>query len=236
MTDSLALAAMMFLRAAAARRRAVRDALAAAFVSGSGRTAVSALWVSALVGVTLLQFVLPLLPWFGARPEELARIFLFAIQHLGDVMAGVLVVGQAGLAATLELWRARERYRFTSVAAAGMDPLELFVLPRVWGLALVYLVTGMMFKVTAVVVATYVNYAIDGRFLGAEIGAILEEGGRGILAGYVLNALVGCAVGAVCCAPVLAGRVGGAEVAPIGRVFRDALVLIFAAKLLFFVL
>lgn len=236
MTDTLALAATMFLRAASVRRRAVRDALAAAFVSGLGRTAGTSVIVASILGVTLLQFVLPLLPWFGARPEELARIFLFAVQHLGDVMAGVLVVGLAGLAATAELWRARERHRFTSVAAAGMDPLELFVLPRVWGLALVYLVTGMMFKVTAVVVAVYVNYAIDGRFLGAEIGAILEEGGRGILAGYVLNALVGCAVGAVCCAPALGRSGGGAGTVPIGQVFRSALVLIFAAKLLFFVL
>ena len=236
MTDSLVLAASMVSRAAALRRRAVRDALAAAFVSGLGRTAVSAGWVAAILGGTLLRFVLPLLPWFGARPEELARIFLFAVQHLGDVLAGVLVVGQAGLASTWELWRARERHRFTSVAAAGMDPLELLVLPRVWGLALVYLIGGMLFKVTAVVAAVWVNYAIDGRFLGPEIGGILEEGGRGILAGYALNAAVGAAVGVVCCAPVL-GRMSAAEtVAPIGRVFRQALVLIFAAKLLFFVI
>ncbi len=235
MTDTLALAASTIVRSPALRRRAVRDALAAAFVGGLGRTALTAVLVASILGVTLLQFVLPLLPWFGARPDELARIFLFAIQHLGDVLAGVLVVGQAGLPAMGELWRARERHRFTSVAAAGMDPLELFVLPRVWGLALVYLVTGMLFKATAVIVAAYVNFAIDGRFLGPEIGAILEEGGRGILGGYLLNALVGCAVGVVCCVPVVERGVAAQAMAPIGRVFRRTLVLIFAAKLLFFV-
>ena len=211
------------------RAQPARDALAIVFVKGLRRSLTATVLVAALLGLTLFQYVLPLIPWIGARPAEVARLFLFSIQHLGDVLAGVLVVGQAGLPITWELWRAR-------AAVPGRSPGPEETLPAIWGLAALYFVTVMLFKVTSVVAAAYLNYALDGRFLGGELGEIIEENGNAILAGYLLNAIVALLIGLICCAPGLSRSASRENEPPLGAVFRRALVMIFAAKLAFFLL
>lgn len=197
------------------------DAFVSVFTDGLWRTVAPTVAVATLLGVTLFQFVLPLLPAIGSRPDRLARVFLFAVQHLGDVLVGVLVVGQAGLPRAVELWRARQTAPEPRSAAASL-----------WGIAALYFTTLMLFKVTAVVVAAVTNYGIDGRFLGGELGEVIEENGAAILGGYALNALVALGIGALCSSPGRAARLGTAP--PVGPIFRHALEIVFAAKLVFF--
>src|SRR5690606_4692384 len=84
----------------ALRRRAVRDVLAGVFVSGLRRSLLAVILTAVLLGVILFRYVLPLIPIVGSNPAQLAATFLFTVQHLGDVVAGLLVVGQAGLLCT----------------------------------------------------------------------------------------------------------------------------------------
>lgn len=217
------------------RRRAVRDATAAHFVSGLRRSVASAVLVGSLVGIILFRYILPLIPWFGQHPPDLITIFIFAVQHLGDVLAGILVVGQAGLAATWELEHTRSRQRFVSVAAAGLDPVTYFFLPRIYALTVLYLFILFLFKVTAVLAAVYLTWFLEARFFGPEVGHLLVAEGPAILWGYGLNAMLGFAVAVACCALPPATASQHAPAAAIPVVFRRAVVLILLGKLLYFV-
>jgi ABC-type transporter Mla maintaining outer membrane lipid asymmetry permease subunit MlaE len=219
---TLELAARSAVGWGALRRRAVRNALAAAFAAGLGRTLATAAIVAVLLGVILLREVLPLVPWFGRRSDDLAGMLLFAVQHLGDVVAGILVAGQAGLMATHELGQVRAKQRDASVRAAGIDPVEYFVLPRVWALAVLYVFILLFFKVLAVASGAVAAWVLDGRWLGPEIGAVLLGRAPAIFAGYAVNSLLALLLASVCCAPPL----------ELPGVFRRSLILIFAAKLL----
>lgn len=213
----------------ALRRRAVRDAVAAAFVTGLQRTLGSALAVAVLLGVILLREVLPLVPWFGRNPSDLSAMFLFAVQHLGDIVAGILVVGQAGLVVTWELEQVWAKHRDAGARAVGIDPVEYFVLPRVWALAALYVFTLLVFKVVAVTAGALVAWGLDGHFYGAEIGDVLVGRGPTVLLGYAVNIVLALLLAAVCCAPPVVRT--GAPAPALPTVFRRALVLIFAAKL-----
>jgi ABC-type transporter Mla maintaining outer membrane lipid asymmetry permease subunit MlaE len=221
------------LELGALRRRAVRDALAEVFVRGLRRAALAVVLISALLGLILFRYVLPMVPLLGSQPGELASMFLFAVQHLGDIVGGVLVIGQAGLLSTWELVQARDRRHFAAATATGIDPLAYFVMPRVWGVALLFVFVQMIFKVLTVVSGVYLVRWLDGRFFGPELGDVIARHGPAILAGYGMNTALGFALAAICAAPALeAPHRDALRAPPIARVFLQCLTLLFAAKLL----
>jgi ABC-type transporter Mla maintaining outer membrane lipid asymmetry permease subunit MlaE len=228
----LRLVGATFVEVGALRRRAVRDALAEVFVQGLRRAAVAVVVIAALLGLILFRYVLPLIPLFGSQPTELATMFLFAVQHLGDVVGGMLVIGQAGLLCTWELVQARDRRHFAAAVATGIDPLVYFVMPRVWGVALLFVFVQMVFKVLTVLSGVYLVAWLDGRFFGPELGEVIARHGDTILAGYGLNTALGLALAAICAAPALEPtRRDALRAPPIARVFLQCLTLLFVAKL-----
>jgi ABC-type transporter Mla maintaining outer membrane lipid asymmetry permease subunit MlaE len=229
----LRLVVATFGEAGALRRRAVRDALAEVFVRGLRRAALAVVLISALLGLILFRYVLPRVPLLGSEPGELALMFLFAVQHLGDVIGGMLVIGQAGLLCTWELVQARDRRHFAAAIATGIDPMAYFVMPRVWGVALLFVFVQMVFKVLTVLSGVYLVQWLDGRFFGPELGEVIARHGHAILAGYGINTVLGLVLAAICAAPALeAARRDPGREPPIARVFLQCLTLLFAAKLL----
>lgn len=228
----LRLAGATFSRLGWLRRRAVRDALAEVFTAGLRRTLLALVAISVLLGLMLFRYVLPLVPWFGSQPDNLAAMFLFSVQHLGDVIAGALVVGQAGLLCTWELVQARDRHHFAAATATGLDPVACFVLPRVWGIAVLFVFVQMLFKVLTVVSAVFAVRLLDGRFYGPEIGDVLARHGGEILAGYAVNAVLAIAIAAMCAAPALEPtRPDALREPPISRVHLQCFALLFVVKL-----
>lgn len=216
----------------ALRRRAVRDALVATFVAGLRRSWLATVVIASLLGVILFRYVLPLIPVIGEDPTQRAMVFLFSVQHLGDLLAGVLVVGQAGLLGTWALVEARDRRHFAAATATGIDALELFVLPRVWGGAALFIFVQMVFKVVTVLTGTYAVQWLDGDFFGPEIGEVIAQHGGTIMAGYGVNAVLGLLLAVIAAAPALDPVRGGARrEPPIARVFLLSLTLLFLCKL-----
>jgi hypothetical protein len=228
----LRLCGATILELGALRRQAVRDALAEVFVRGLRRAALAVAVIAALLGLILFRYVLPVIPLLGSQPSELAAMFLFAVQHLGDVVGGVLVIGQAGLLCTWELVQARDRRHFAAATATGIDPLAYFVMPRVWGVALLFVFVQMIFKVLTVLSGVYLVRWLDGRFFGPELGEVIARHGGTILAGYGFNTALGFLLATLCAAPALEPvRRDALREPPIARVFLQCLTLLFAAKL-----
>lgn len=216
----------------ALRRRAVREALAVHFVAGLRRSWLATVVIATLLGVILFRYVLPLIPVIGENPAQRAMVFLFSVQHLGDLLAGVLVVGQAGLLCTWELVEARDRRHFAAATATGIDVLELFVLPRVWAGAVLFVFVQMVFKVVTVLAGTYAVRWLDGHFFGPEIGEVIAQHGGTILAGYGVNAVLGLLLAVIAAAPALdPARGTERREPPIARVFLLSLTLLFFCKL-----
>ncbi len=135
-------------------RRALRQAV------GGGLSTV--LVTAALIG---LAMVYQALYWLGeAGQEDLIGTVLVTVlvREVAPVLVGLILLGRSGVVAVSEIGALQIGGQVHALAAQGLDPFQLLLLPRACAFALASFTLGVMF-----VLAALVTGFVAGSLLGA---------------------------------------------------------------------
>lgn len=122
----------------------------------------------AAAGLTGLALVSQTLYWFGiAGQEQLEGPLLVTVlvRELAPLLVGTVLLGRSGLGTVMELGSMRHE-QVRAMAAQGLDPVLLLVLPRTLAFALASFSLGVFFILVALVV---------GFVAGSMVGAVHES-------------------------------------------------------------
>jgi phospholipid/cholesterol/gamma-HCH transport system permease protein len=135
-------------------RRALRQAV------GGGLSTV--LVTAALIG---LAMVYQALYWLGeAGQEDLIGTVLVTVlvREVAPVLVGLILLGRSGVVAVSEIGALQIGGQVHALAAQGLDPFQLLLLPRACAFALASFTLGVMF-----VLAALITGFVAGSLLGA---------------------------------------------------------------------
>jgi phospholipid/cholesterol/gamma-HCH transport system permease protein len=236
MTTATIAASLALAPRPATWRRPVRDEFwRFAGIAGPGSLGVMVM-AAVLVGVGLVgQSVF----WLGqvADTEALRRtILVLLIREVTPLTVGVVSLGRAGLANLHELGAMRANGTVRALAAQGVDPFVLLVLPRVLALGLCILAHAVVFLVVAFLVGYASSLVLGAQtahglfFLARETLSVLGE--VGVLVLPVKTLLIGFAIAGVTAATVLYGSRPRDAAVLVSSGFFRALLAIFVISLL----
>lgn len=144
-------------------RAEVRRTLVQAAVGGLTTTVVTAV-------ITGLAMVTETLYWLGvAGQRQLAGTILVTllVREITPLLIGLILLGRSGTVAVEEVGALQRGGQARALAAQGIDPFLLLVLPRALALALASFTLGVVFAFTALVVGF-----VSGSLLGAVSGSL----------------------------------------------------------------
>lgn len=144
-------------------RAEVRRTLVQAAVGGLTTTVVTAV-------ITGLAMVTETLYWLGvAGQRQLAGAILVTllVREITPLLIGLILLGRSGTVAVEEVGALQRGGQARALAAQGIDPFLLLVLPRALALALASFTLGVVFAFTALVVGF-----VSGSLLGAVSGSL----------------------------------------------------------------
>jgi phospholipid/cholesterol/gamma-HCH transport system permease protein len=135
-------------------RRTLRDAVAGGLATTMG--------AAALIGIAM---VYQALLWLGAAGQQqlIGQVLVTVLmREVTPIIVGLIVLGRSGLATTAEIGELQLGGQVHMLAAQGLDPFLLLVLPRAAALALGSYTLGVVFMLSAMAI---------GLFLGNLAGA-----------------------------------------------------------------
>lgn len=104
------------------------------------RTGVSALPIvgllSFLIGIVVAYQGADQLRRFGAEIFTVDLVGIFFVRELGVLMCSIIIAGRSGSAFTAEIGTMQVNEEIDAMRSLGIDPVEVLVLPRIFGLAL----------------------------------------------------------------------------------------------------
>jgi phospholipid/cholesterol/gamma-HCH transport system permease protein len=136
-------------------RRMLRGAVAGGLATTMG--------AAALIGIAM---VYQALLWLGAAGQErlIGQVLVTVLmREVTPIIVGLIVLGRSGLASTAEIGELQLGGQVHMLAAQGLDPFLLLVLPRAAALALGSYTLGVVFMVAAMAIGF-----ILGNLAGAE--------------------------------------------------------------------
>ncbi|MGH7103480.1 MAG: MlaE family ABC transporter permease [Acetobacteraceae bacterium] len=148
-------------------RRTVRAEFRRTLAEAAGGGLLTAVVTAALTG---LAMVAETLYWLGvAGQRQLAGPILVTllVREITPLLIGLLLLGRSGMVAVAEVGALQRGGQTRALAAQGIDPFLLLVLPRALALALASFTLGVVFALTALVVGF-----ISGSLLGAVPGSL----------------------------------------------------------------
>jgi phospholipid/cholesterol/gamma-HCH transport system permease protein len=117
-----------------------------------------------------LAMVAEALYWLGlAGQQELAGPILVTVlvREITPLLIGLILLGRSGTVAVQEVGELQLGGQARALAAQGIDPFLLLVLPRATALALASFTLGVLFALTALVVGF-----VSGNLLGSVQGSL----------------------------------------------------------------
>lgn len=147
-------------------RRTVRTEFRRTLRQGAGGGFATTLVTAVLAG---LAMVAEALYWLGlAGQQQLAGSILVTvlIREVTPVLVGFVLLGRSGTVAVQETGALHLGGQMRSLAAQGIDPFLLLVLPRALALALASFTLGVLFALTALVVG-FVSGSLFGSVQGS---------------------------------------------------------------------
>lgn len=188
-------------------RRPVRRA----FIRAMDQAGVQGVRASLLIGVLLgLAMVYQALYWLqvAGQGDLLGRVLvLVLVREIAPLVAGLIVVGRSGLPMLIRLEELRAGGQLRMLAAQGIDPFLLLVVPRILALALSCFCLGMLLLATALLVGYFTGHAVGAVEISlyAFLDSVLRAMGPGTYLLLPVKTLaIGFAVGVTCALPVLA--------------------------------
>lgn len=184
-------------------RRPVRDEVRRLLAGASGRTLPLALGAAVLVG---LAMVFQALYWLGAAGQDTLINQVIAgvlIREVAPLVVGLLLAGRSGTITLIEVGDIRGAARFRLLAASGIDPLLLLVLPRVVAFAIAAPALVVLFLATALVSGWAMDVVVSARPL--DLPSFLDDvlramGPNDFVLLPLKGVLIGSVVALVCCA------------------------------------
>ncbi len=147
----------------------------ASLVAQMQRTGVSALPIvgllSFLIGVVLTFQGADQLRRFGAEIFAVNLLGIGVLRELGGLMTAVIVAGRSGSAFTAELGAMQVNEEIDAMRTLGLDPVEILVLPRLFGLFLVLPLLTFYADVMALIGGALMSWAA----LGIPLAAFLRQ-------------------------------------------------------------
>jgi phospholipid/cholesterol/gamma-HCH transport system permease protein len=150
-------------------RRALRQAVG----GGLSTTVITA----ALIGLVMVSQALY---WLGkAGQQELIGPVLVTVlvREVAPALVGLIVLGRSGVVVVSEIGELQIGGQVNALAAQGLDPFLLLVLPRACALAIACFTLGLVFVVTALL-----SGFVAGSVFGALLGSIWQFLERVLLA------------------------------------------------------
>ncbi|WP_114375803.1 MlaE family ABC transporter permease [Elioraea thermophila] len=184
-------------------RRPVRSELRRLLAGAAGGTLPITLGAAILVGIAM---VFQALYWLGAAGQDTLINQVIAgllIREVAPLVVGLLLAGRSGTATLIEVGEIRGGARFRLLAASGIDPLLLLVLPRVVAFAIAAPALTVLFVAIALVSGWTMDVLVSARPL--DLPSFLDD----ILQAMAPNdfilvplkgVLIGAVVALVCCA------------------------------------
>ncbi|HYM02002.1 MAG TPA: ABC transporter permease, partial [Stellaceae bacterium] len=130
------------------------------------RTGVSALPIvgllSFLIGIVLAYQGADQLRRFGAEIFAVNLLGIGVLRELGVLMTAIIVAGRSGSAFTAEIGAMQVNEEIDAMRTLGLDPIEVLVLPRLFGLILVLPLLTFYADVMAMLGGALMSWAILG--------------------------------------------------------------------------
>jgi phospholipid/cholesterol/gamma-HCH transport system permease protein len=143
-------------------RRTVRSELGRALRQAVGGGLSTTLVTAALIGLVMVSQALY---WLGeAGQEELIgpALVTVLVREVAPLLVGLILLGRSGVVVASEIGELQIGGQVSTLAALGLDPFQLLVLPRACALSLASFTLGVMF-----VVAALLSGFVAGRLLEA---------------------------------------------------------------------
>jgi phospholipid/cholesterol/gamma-HCH transport system permease protein len=132
-------------------RRTVRTEFRRALRQAAGGGLATALVMAGLTGLALVAQAIYWLGLAGQQQLEGSLIVTVLVRELTPLLTGMVLLGRSGTVTVTELNLLRSRGQLDVLAAQGLDPFLLLVLPRTLAFALTSFTLGVFFVLGALV-------------------------------------------------------------------------------------
>jgi len=215
-------------------RRTVRAEFRRTLRQAAGGGLATTLVTALLAG---LAMVAEALYWLGiAGQQELAGPILVTVlvREITPLLIGLILLGRSGTVAVQEVGALQLGGQARMLAAQGIDPFLLLVLPRALALALASFTLGVVFALTALVVGF-----VSGNLLGSVQGSLWDFLDRVLAAMQAVDfavfpakmVVIGLLVALTACLTGMGARSGEDMASLLPRGFVRGLVAIMIASL-----
>jgi phospholipid/cholesterol/gamma-HCH transport system permease protein len=187
-------------------RRPVRQEFQRMMRIAGTRAVPATIGASVLVGVAM---VFQALYWLGAAgQEQLVGTVLTGVlvRELAPVVVGLMLAGRAGTLILIELGTVRGSRRFAALEAAGIDPIDFLVMPRVLACALASVSLTILFVAGALVsgwLASFIAASPNLSLLSFLDDVLRAMGASSFALLPVKGVLIGAVVALICSAAAL---------------------------------
>lgn len=187
-------------------RRPVRQEFQRMMRIAGTRAVPATIGASVLVGVAM---VFQALYWLGAAgQDQLVGSVLTGVlvRELAPVVVGLMLAGRAGTLTLIELGTVRGSHRYAALEAAGIDPLQFLVMPRVLASALACVSLTILFVAGALIsgwLASFLAASPNVGLLSFLDDVVRAMGASDFLLLPVKGILIGAVVALICCAAAL---------------------------------
>ena len=148
-------------------RRPVRSEFRRALRQSAAGGLATALVTAALTGLALVSQTLYWLGLAGQEELEGSLLVTVLVRELTPLLIGMVLLGRSGMVTVAELGLLQHGGQVRLLAAQGIDPVLLLVLPRVVAYALASFTLGVLFILAALVVGF-----VASSLLGAVQGSL----------------------------------------------------------------
>jgi len=160
---SLAVGVMRDAMRPAAWRRTVRSEFRRALGQAVGGGLSTALVTAALIGLIMVSQALYWLGEAGQRELIGPVLVIVLVREVTPLLVGVIVLGRSGIVVLSEIGELQIGGQVRTLAAQGLDPFLLLVLPRACALAIGSFTLGILFVFAAL---------LSGFVVGSLLGAV----------------------------------------------------------------
>jgi phospholipid/cholesterol/gamma-HCH transport system permease protein len=160
---SLAVGVMRDAMRPAAWRRTVRSEFRRALRQAVGGGLSTALVTAALIGLIMVSQALYWLGEAGQRELIGPVLVIVLVREVTPLLVGVIVLGRSGVVVLSEIGELQIGGQVRTLAAQGLDPFLLLVLPRACALAIGSFTLGILFVFAAL---------LSGFVVGSLLGAV----------------------------------------------------------------
>ncbi len=220
-------------------RRTVRAEFATTLRQAAGDGLPSTLFTAALAGIGMVS---QLLYWLGlAGLGQLTGSLLVTVllREVAPVLVGVILLGRSGMLSVAELGLRSSRGQIRTLAADGIDPFALIVVPRTLAFAVASFTLGVAFALFSLIAGYAVSASLGDAygswwsFLSHVLGAMSA---RDYLIIPLKFVLIGFGVGVCSCLSGLTGEAGAPVSVLLPRGFARGMLTVMAIDIAFTVL